>query len=76
MAKKVDVIRPGRVVIPRNLLKKFEAESRSEIEFYFPSSPAGIMIFPDDILTKLGYAEIAKAGFKVVIMPPEGQMQM
>jgi hypothetical protein len=71
MSKNVTgVIKTSRVVIPQDLLKKFQAEAKSGIELrHFPTN--GIMIFPEEILSKWGYGGLAKAGFEVVIIPRE-----
>jgi hypothetical protein len=57
----------GKGKIPADLLKKFEVERNGSI-FRLDSAP-GILVFPLEILEKLGYGEIAKAGFEVVITP-------
>ena len=69
MEKKVTgLASPGRVKIPADLLKKFQAETKGPIEFR-PGSAPGIMVFPEEILAKLGYGDLAKAGFEVLIVP-------
>ena len=72
MAKNVEeIVNPVRVKIPADLMKKFQAESSSGIEF-LPFTAPGIMVFPEEILTKLGYGGLTKAGFDVVIVPRMG----
>jgi hypothetical protein len=69
MSKKVtDLIRSGQVVIPADLLEKFKKESIGEIVFQHAPAP-GIIIFPEEILARLGYSGLSKAGFDVVIVP-------
>ena len=75
MAKKViPGVRPGHVVIPPDLLKKFEAETKGGVEFKYIDGKNGLILFPEEILAKLGYGALTKAGLEVVIMPKEGGM--
>jgi hypothetical protein len=69
MAKNVEeLIKPVRVKIPVDLLKKFQAESSSGLEF-LPFTAPGVMVFPEEILAKLGYGGLSKAGLDVIIVP-------
>jgi hypothetical protein len=64
---------PGKGRIPADLLKKFEVERNGSI-FRFDSAP-GILVFPVEILEKLGYGELVKAGFEVVITPTVNKLR-
>ena len=65
MGKKVmEVTAPDRVSIPYDLLMKFQVE-KIHIR---PRPIAGVLIFPEDMLAKLGYGDLAKE-FDVVIVP-------
>ncbi|NTV93477.1 MAG: hypothetical protein HGA72_09545 [Chlorobiaceae bacterium] len=61
----------GRVRIPSDLLKKFQAE-KAGLQHRIDIS-SGILVFPEEILATLGYGELTKAGFEVVIMPRVAQ---
>jgi len=61
----------GRVRIPSDLLKKFQAE-KNGLQHRIDISN-GILVFPEEILATLGYGELTKAGFEVVIMPRVAQ---
>jgi hypothetical protein len=66
--KATGVVSPGRVKIPYDLLKKFQEENKGSLEFHIDPAP-GILMFPESILVNLGYGDLVKAGFDVVIVP-------
>jgi hypothetical protein len=68
--KETGSIKSSQVVIPSDLLEKFTRESKNDFIIRHLPAP-GILIFPEEILAKLGYGSLSKAGFDVVIVPRE-----
>jgi hypothetical protein len=59
----------SRVTIPADLLKKFQTEKGALMIRRLPV--AGILMIPEDMLAKLGFGDVAKAGFQVLVVPAE-----
>jgi len=59
----------SRVTIPADLLKKFQTEKGAIMMRRLPV--AGILMIPEDMLAKLGFGDVAKAGFQVLVVPAE-----
>ena len=60
---------PSREMIPADLLKKFQTEKGALMIRRLPV--AGILMIPEDLVAKLGFGDVAKAGFQVLVVPAE-----
>ena len=58
---------PSRVTIPADLLKKFQTEKGALMMRRLPV--AGILMIPEELLAKMGFGDVAKAGFQVLVVP-------
>jgi hypothetical protein len=59
----------SRVTIPADLLKKFQTENGAIMMRRLPV--AGILMIPEDLLAKMGFGNVTKAGFQVLVVPAE-----
>ena len=69
MAKKVAATSPTRVIIPADLMKKFQTEGGALMMRRLPV--AGILMIPEDMLARMGLGNVTKAGFQVLVVPAE-----